>query len=305
MTTCSDYKNTGVGKCPLDFTAIRRIMFLPIIGSDGTENKLSASDALLKASWEGLCDADNQLDRLYVLPNAENVTPETTEPQAWASERGANYFLADGAITFTMLFPFVKLRLREALNSFRNKEIGILIADQSGNIAFNDKDGDGTMYPFPLDADAMLNSKPMFPTNAMPVHVDLTFQLDRSIDFSDFAMIKRDDLDFNPLSRVDLYGLDDVTITVSDVTTTGFKFAVEDVDGNPVEGIVSADLALYNTTTSAAIVITSVTEQTALTGAVGTYAVVMPAQSNDDVATLSLSLAGYSKETATVTVPGS
>ena len=151
----------------------------------------------------------------------------------------------------------------------------------------------------------MLNSKPMFPTNAMPVHVDLTFQLDRSIDFSDFAMIKRDDLDFNPLSRVDLYGLDDVTITVSDVTTTGFKFAVEDVDGNPVEGIVSADLALYNITTSAAIEITSVTEQTTLTGAVGTYAVVMPAQSNDDVATLSLSLAGYSKETATVTVPGS
>lgn len=302
MAACGSLENLGVGKCPLDFTAIKRFILVPITDSAGDKNSLDAADALTKAAWQAKFDAANALDRFYPTPKGRNITAETADPQVESFDDGASVFLSDGPITITALFPLVNFRLREALNAFRGREIGVIFIDQAGNIAYNNADGDGTVYPFSIDKDALLNSKAHLPTDGSSAKVDLTFQLERSIDFSDFGIIKRSDLDFNPLGS-DVYALDDVKVTISGEATTGFTFKVEDMSGAPVEGMLAANVVIYNQTASAVITPTSVTEQDASTGEVGTYDVVFVAISGGATLTLTLNYSGYDRKVTTVTIP--
>jgi len=103
-------------------------------------------------------------------------------------------------------------------------------------------------------------------------------------------------------------GLLDIAATMTNISTTGFKAKLFTKEGYgdiskkyPMTGLLLADFVLYNVTDSAAVTITSVTEDPE-----GTYTFAFTAQTSADVLRLTPSLDGYdftSVVATTVTIP--
>jgi hypothetical protein len=116
----------------------------------------------------------------------------------------------------------------------------------------------------------------------------------------DLNFIKATDTNTNVLL---LNGLLDVEIAISNEAVDGFTATLGYIyatvgDTTPVEGLLVGDFELYNETSEAAIVITSVTESSE-----GVYDFVIPTQTAADVLTLTVVKDGLERNTATITIP--
>ena len=300
MTCSTQLGNTGFNTSPFCLTTIRRFVFVPTKDSSGALNSLSSSNALLKAEWQAKCDESNKLDRFYPTNRFKNVAPETSEPNVKEYDDQSTVFISDGVIVFNGVAPQLSPYVREQLNKFNGKEIGVNLIDDKGNIAYYDKDGDGTFYPIPLDKEALFHSKFMFAKDSDPSETDIQFQLQKGVKLDLIKVIDEDDLDFDALSYDDIYGLIDVNVTTSGITTTNITVELIDVFGADVEGLTASDVSLYNNTDSASVAVSSVTAQT---GDPNKYDIAFTDQTAGDEMLIQFSLSRYDVPDTTVDIP--
>ena len=138
-------------------------------------------------------------------------------------------------------------------------------------------------------------------TDAEPVMIKITFDFRETEKDSLIRAIDAADLDFDGLSSSDVYGLYDIKHVASSISTTGFTSTItENIYGFGIEGLVEADFAIYNNTTSSSVAISG------FAAVDNAYTFTFAAQTAADELKLSVSKGGYDDsliEAELVTIP--
>lgn len=241
MAICKDLKNFGAATCRNPMQIAKRLIFVPEIGSAGTENKIATAAGVTKSALQALFDDADKLDRYYPTPlleNVENVRGDTTFHEF---NSGAKLRVKEGTKHFVGYIPAEHPLMLEGLKSFEGQNFGILVIDKDGNFIYlTDATTKLEVKPFPVDGNSF-SATYIEPTDKEVPMIKIEF--DYSVASKDELMryIAAEDLDFNALSTVDVYSL----LTVTGTSTGGvdlLTLVLATEYGDPVTGLVKTDM---------------------------------------------------------------
>jgi len=191
-----------VAECKESFGQIQKILIQRIYKSTGEKNTLGTSSAITKASLAAMLSAADGA-KLIVSPYIQNPA---TEPGAARTFGGGNATLGGIEIVigreptpFTGIIYQEQQSTIKTLKSYSCEQIGVYLIDEYGNIgALKEGEGDSVKYyPIPVDkffvGDKKLGGFEEPDSNA----IEWSFYPNWS---DDLVIIKRDSLDFNPLT---------------------------------------------------------------------------------------------------------
>jgi len=282
MSICKPLGNLGDVQCAFDPASLKRVIFAPLIGSDGSQNVFASESAVTKSALQALFDESNEEDRLYPLPvKGKNIGIEVADALIQEYDDGSKNFRKPGRKTITSWLVGSHPLLIRQLEAFRGQAVGFYGGDVNGNFWYqSDVAQTGEVQPIPIDSGS-IQTEYIYPKIGEAGYLLVSFEMDDSAISSLFRYIPFANLDFNINSPVDVYALRDTKSVYSNESTTEFTADIQTIYNEPVTGLIITDFTLYNNTTSAAIVITSVTES-----ADGIYDFVIPAQTSLDNLTL-------------------
>jgi hypothetical protein len=278
--------NTGRPGCVPLQSVTSKLIQVPLMANDGTENYIDLTTAL--PTWSTLVNQSDSSKRWFPLPEFENVEMPKADSQFEEANSGRMAFLRQGKRSFAG-----ELWADDSTPTFLGKlqagrcvEFGVYVVDVNGNL-IGSKVGT-KLYPIPVDNQSW-DPKWMPATDSTVQKIMLGFDFNRLFDESTMYMITATEagIDFNSLN-----GLIDINVLNNVVTTTSITFDAKLDYGtalNPIlaQGLVTADFALLNKTTALSVVVTAVEN------APGNYTLTYVAQTTADVAELTIAKPGY------------
>lgn len=285
--------NTGVGCMPIQDTTVK-LFLVPTFANDGTKNGVPISQIIDDTYLiERLNDADKS-KRWYPTLPLKQVTDEREDPETEDID-GMSYITDEGVRNFTGFTISADPVYQGKLDSGKCGELSAFVIDKSGRLVGEISDDGSTLYPIPIE-------RGTFYTKLIKTQQGVIQKVQISFAWSELASDKKLRLMTATADLVNARGLLDINATISGESTTGFVAALTYSYGyaNAVQkaiGLLLADFELYNVTTGAPVVITSVTEDP-----VGTYTFVIPAQTSSDVLRLTDTKNGI-ELIATVNIP--
>lgn len=208
---------------------IRRFMFCFYKKDDNTLNKVSLSNAALKATWTALFDlpswsADTST-KVVPTPLCYGAGAVAGEPTAFDTN-GYYRVLQDGAIDFEFIFYDVAPKVAEQLKSLSDYAIAAYAVTQDTRV-LGVKDGTD-LLPFRIQNLTCPNYTP--PTRESVSTLTVKFRLETGANMNNMVGVTIASADVTDDS--DFYSLRDVTGTVGTPATTGctLVLAYDDVD---------------------------------------------------------------------------
>lgn len=236
--------NLGNQDCFTKIGTIRRIIFVPTYKADGTVNEFANEAAVTKSALQAKFDAVDIQDRFFPTCELQNVEQSTEDPKVETDDYGFDFFIRHGVKSFKCMMWGVfynYLRRMSKLNYVNN--MSCFPIDNKGNLIYKKDSATGVkVQPIPLrsiyigEVDAKADG--VF-KGALSFKYDLEGDDKYLIDYIDRA-----NLNFDGLSTVDVYSLYDVTLTVTNPTTTTFALSAY-LDGKtdqPHVGLLKTDL---------------------------------------------------------------
>jgi len=299
-------QNLGQPSCPGSAARPVKLDFVQRIASDGTENKILASETLNAAYFTALFNQTDKTKKHYPTGVIKNVVDERGDPVTYTAD-GIDYFVSEGNRTFTFeIIEGAHPLLAKAYNSFRCKDMTVYNLSLDSQIVGNTK-LDGALRGFRIEKNTLYAKFiPRTYTEPAKVMVTMTFSpleddaymgyIEYSADGTGAGVLTVDPLEFA--------GLVDVTMdAATDLSVTGFTVPMTYIYGDaftklPFEGALLADFTLYNETSEASITITSVDPSD------GSYLFVIPTQTSAHVLSLTFSKSGFeSTNVLSIVVP--
>jgi hypothetical protein len=281
--------NTGLPNCAPIASVIKKIILVPTFDSTGARNYIDLTDTLNEAYLTAAINDTDSSSRWFPLPIIENVTSERAESSFEEAPSGRRAFIKQGTRTLTGEIWEAYPQLLGKIKASRCVDVSAFIVDYDGNIVGISNISENRLYPIKLDKQS-IDANLIFATDSTKQKLSLTFAWDDSEkDEEVYMLVADEDFTFDALAAK---GLLDIYSEYSSISTTGFVAELYGQYGSRKSlitdsGLVAIDFTLYNVTTSAAIVITSVTESPD-----GTYTFVIPAQTSADVLRLTPSKNG-------------
>jgi hypothetical protein len=199
--------NTGRPGCVPIQSVTSKLIMVPLVANDGTQNRIDLSSPL--PTWSSLVNEADASKRWFPLPAFENVELPKAESQFEEANSGRMAFLREGKRSFTgeLWGEDSTPTLLGKMKAGRCVEFGVYVVDVTGNL-IGSKVG-GYLYPIPVDNQSW-NPTFMFATDSTVQKIMLTFDFDRLFDDSTMYMITATEagIDFNTLA-----GLIDVNLT--------------------------------------------------------------------------------------------
>ncbi len=258
--------NTGVPACVPIQSVTSTLIMVPLADSTGVLNAIDLTAAV--PVWADLINETDESKRWFPLPAFENVELPKADSQFEEANSGRMAFLRQGKRSFTgeLWADDSSPTLLSKLQNNRCVEFGVFIVDVNGNLV-GSQVGD-RLFPIPVD-NPSFNPTYAFATDSTVSKIIVAFDFDRLFDEGTMYMIQPDEagVNFN-----DLKGLIDVNFAdFSEVANTSVTFNAEFDYGTAynkilLKGLVGADFALYNNTTSTVEVLGVVTENLPLEG---------------------------------------
>ena len=294
--------NAGIPSCQPIMSVARRFIAVPMIADDGTENYIDLTDTLNQAYFEALRDQTDASKRWYPMPFVDNVEDTKEDSIKETLNSGQNIFVKEGVRNVACVMVAQSANMLSKLKNHRCVEFGIFTIDKDGNLIGRYDATNNRLYPVKVDKDTW-DPKLEKSTDTTIQKIALMFSWDEEEEDGDLRMIVPSEMD--NFKIVNMNGLIDVNCAVSGISTTGFTTVLTQDFGSAktfpsVRDWVAGDFTLYNNTTSASVVITSVTESTVTPGS---YVFVIPAQSSSDNMTLSAQKDGYSFADVSIDIP--
>lgn len=284
--------NTGVDCTPI-MEVVQKLLLFPVYDSTGVRNYIDLASPINAQLFSDMINEADGSKRLYPLPNLKDIKDTRGEPIRETYPDRSSSFIAEGVRTFDGIIVGRdgNTIIKGQIESARCGEMGVYGVDRLGNL-IGVISSDGTqLFPIRLDSDSIsVNYIKKTDTTQQKLQITFNYHPDESDNC--LRMVAADEL--GGASLLTLKGLLDVFVTFSDITTTGataFLFTKYGTVLNPVEveGLVITNFVstvggatsnIRNTTTSADVALTSVTESTTVPGS---YALVFPAQTSADV----------------------
>lgn len=258
--------NTGVPACVPIQSVTSTLIMVPLADSTGVANAIDLTAAV--PVWADLVNEADESKRWFPLPAFENVELPKADSQFEEANSGRMAFLRQGKRSFSgeLWADDSSPTLLSKLQNNRCVEFGVFIVDVNGNLV-GSQVGD-KLLPIPVD-NPSFDPKYMFATDSTVSKIMVGFDFDRLFDEGTMYMIQPDEagINFN-----DLKGLIDVNFAdFSEVANTSVTFNAEFDYGTAynkilLKGLVGADFALYNNTTSTSETLGVVTENLPLEG---------------------------------------
>lgn len=293
----SNVKDVGNPTCESLNGVLRRFIICPLADENGSIVEYANAAALTKAAIQARFNNTNPLNRFYASIEVANVEYDYADPEAPEDDFGKAYFLRHGKKTTTAIGWNWQDSYIDNWSGFNYQEgYGIIEITAQGNlIALTDAETKLKIRPIPIqqfyingmkDGDKIQKAKIKYQYDLEGVENYLIRPVDKN------------DLDWNPLSKNDVYAMDDVTITVTNPLASGATVTAL-IDGNPdrpVIGLVKADLTLVDDA-GGAETITSLTDN-----GDGTYTAVWTIIADDYVLSGNGNAARYDIGSTTFTV---
>ena len=166
--------NAGAPSCVASHGVARKLIRVPLIADDGTENKIDLSVALDQAAITALINQADASKRWYPTPNFKTVTQEREDSITESFDDGSADFVRDGVKTFTgFITKPASPQLVGVLKDDRCTTFGVYIVDDAGNLIGRDI-SDGYLYPIPVD-NGSWNPTYIEPTDTTVAKVNLVF----------------------------------------------------------------------------------------------------------------------------------
>ena len=270
-------QNTGTPNCIPIFGVTKQLILVPLIADDGTYNSIDPTDTLDSAYFTALINNADDSKRWYPTGAMKNVSGERADPITETFEDGSKVFIRQGVRTFSAMILKGGPELLNQLNSNRCSSFGAYMIDSDGSIYGKVKNNDGLLYPIEVQA-ASFYGKLVFSTDTTIQKIALSFEWGVDEKDEDLRMIQS-----SSISGVNLSSIAGLLNAYVKVVSCGQTSLVIDVfakygnfvTGTPIEGLLVADFAsstsgtsskIRNTTTSADVTISSVTESSSIPG---------------------------------------
>ena len=248
---------------------------------DGTYNQILANDVIDDAYVLAKINEEDESKRWYPIGEFRNQEDVRADPTTESFSDGSSSITQQGVRSYTgWLVNFAPVYIG-ALESFKCFNFGVFIINDCGGLDGSiTKDGTA-LRPIRVNNN---NWNPQYvkQTPSVSAKVQLTFEFSQLERDKDLRTISEDEMTADLL---DVEGLLPLAAAISGITATGFVAALTvnydifmSASKEVVPAWVASDFALFNKTTQAAVVITSVTEAPE-----GTYTFVIPAQTSADV----------------------
>lgn len=301
MANCCTLSNSQGDACPSILDIAKRIIIVPEVDAAGAKNELANEAAVTKSALQAKFDAADKDDRYFPLSILENVEDVRVEPTFFEFNSGRKAKIKEGTRTFTGFIPFQGPEYLGKLEDWACSKFGIYVIDKSGNFIYaTDASTKVKVQPIMVDQESF-SAELVKKTDAEPVMIKITFDFRETEKDSLLRAIDASALDFDGLSSSDVYGLYDIKHVASSISTTGFTSTItENIYGFGIEGLVEADFAIYNNTTSSAVTIAT------FAAVDNAYTFTFAAQTAADELKLSVSKGGYDDsliEAELVTIP--
>lgn len=266
---CNTFKNLGAAACAYMMANAKSICIVPTVDSAGDANKFTTIGAVTKAALQAKFDAPNIKDRFFWVHKFEQVEQPKADNTNWESDTGTIVNLRQGPTSFTGWILTPHPSLVGKLEAFKGEDFGLLIGGEDHSLQYEtDKATELEVIPIAVDGGSW-DARYIKRANDIPEHIELTFNFSSENDDSLLRSEKWGNLDFDPLSLIDCYSLNDVTLSATFTSTTAVgTLTLVDNYGSPIEGLTGTDglilaTAVYNVTDSAYQVLTSVSETSA------------------------------------------
>lgn len=288
-TCTTPLNNTGLPGCIPTWGVFKKLIAVPKYKADGTLNYIDLTDTLDSAYFTALVNHADATERWYPLPSMKNVEAPKADSILETYNDGSTSFVQEGARSFTGLLVGQNAQYAGQLKAARCTEFGVFAVDKDGNLIGYTNNESGKLYPIPVDKNTWA---PIWqiPTDTTIQKIQLNFSFD--VNMLDDYLAQITSSDMTGVNLLNLDGLIDIYSTIVSCTTTLLTIKLYTKYGSAVNPIVDHGLLaanffdvaggtasrLYNVTTSAAVTITSVTENPD-----GTYAIAYAAQTSADV----------------------
>lgn len=222
MSNCANTpKNLGFRELQNNLRHLKRLILVNTYDSSGVLTELANNAAVTKSALQAKFNAANTQDRFYPTPIIKNVAITSDDPKVSTDDDDQAYFIRHGKIAFEGYIWNPTEDVIRKLASWNYK----------GEIAFYGIDN-AKNFKCLRDTETLLKVRPIplrsFYVNAVEPTADdvykakVTFEID--VDDLRYYMdhINYCDLDFDGLSANDVYSLEDVSLSVTNPTGTGF-----------------------------------------------------------------------------------
>jgi hypothetical protein len=295
LCTCDfSLGNTGQAGCQPIMKQTKMLIAVPTFDSTGVKNKILISATLDPSYLTARLNDTDASKRWYPIGSLRNVGGERPEPIYETAAGGQRAFVKEAIRTFNaqLWAENSSPQYLSKLKSFRCNDFSVYIIDLDNNLVgtvpFTE---DGSLYPIRVDK-ATWSPNAIFGGDETVGKISIIFDWNENERDEQLRMIKEGEYTFD---LTNANGLLDVNATYSSITTTGFTVDLNLIYGSAknkigLPGLVIGDFALYNTTDSASVTITSVTESATVKGR---YVFVIPTQTSADVLRLTPTKNGY------------
>lgn len=256
--------NLGVSSCAPRFSVLNKIAWMPIYDSTGAKNKIDLTGGIDEAAFIALINEPDPSKRLYLSPIFENVKRPRTDNTYEVAPSERKYEVKKGKKEFTGEHWDVPAQLEARYKSYGCGDLGVFEIDVDGNFKGYKTSEDSTdLYPIAIDKKSF-STKFVEAEDTTVSKLMIAFDYNRLLEDATTWMLTADELGFDvndlePLLEADL-------LFVSKSSTT-VVFDVKAKQGTAlsriaVEGLVTADLSLYDNTLAASVTITVVESAT-------------------------------------------
>jgi hypothetical protein len=239
-------KNLGSTPNENPMAVARRLIFVPLLGADGTPNGFDSPEEVNKSAITAKLNAMNLRDRFFPLPETENVESTKGDTVFHEFNSGTKKFVKEGIRHFKGLLVQEHPLFLEKIKAWSGQRFGVFIIDYKGNFIYQtDPETRTKVLPLPVDG----NSFVAVANEATYSEVNLiTLEFDFSLSAKDELKryIPAEMLDFDGLNETEVYSLHDVTGEVDQVTAEGFTLKLKTDYNIGVTGLVSDDLTVLD-----------------------------------------------------------
>lgn len=282
--------NTGLPGCVPKFGAIRKLIFVPILGSGGTRNSIPVGTTFDSSYVVAKINNTNAKDRWYPSDLLVNIDSSRAETEFQTFDDNSKEPVQQGVKPFTGFAKYRDAVYASKLSTAVCTQMGVYEIDVNGSLRGEASADGSVLYPIQISA---FDARVIDPKSKEIGGVQISYEYQADVKDSSLRMIAASEM--NGVNMLAVNGLVDVytTTTGATISTTSLTFKLfmdygtfQSKEG--VTGLVTGDIALYNVTDSASVTSSTFTEL-----GDGVYRITFTAQTSGDEIKVTPTKNGY------------
>lgn len=244
---CNDsFSNLGAVDCINKMGTPRRPIIVPLYDADGDLNEWANVAAFNKAALQAKINATDIKDRIFPVDFINNVEQTREDVKVETDDYDIDYFIRHGVKPFQAMIWGASYNYMKRLSAYNfASNLGVILIDNNGGvICKTDLATKTKVQPIPIRS-FYVSDVPATADTVLKAKLQWKYALEGN-EYLSLMYIEPSQLDFNGLSKVDIYSLYDAKISVGTPTTGGAVVSVF-IDGNPTQpvyGLVAGDFTV-------------------------------------------------------------